>query len=72
MYAVTFKQLSILEYLVEDVKVNSKLCLRDPVHSGEFSEVSPTYEVKSKCFAILVALHNNDLAMLNYLLNHLH
>ena len=41
LFAVVFKKPHILKYLVETIKVNAKLCLRDPVHSGEYSEVSP-------------------------------
>eukprot|EP00347_Sterkiella_histriomuscorum_P021260 403334633 len=72
MYALVFKHLNIVRYLIEECKVNAKLCLRDPAHSGEYSEVSPQYEVRSKCFAVLVAINNKDLKMLNFLLNNLH
>ena len=72
LYALVFKKLSIVRYLIEGVKANAKLCLRDPAHSGEYSEVSPQYEVRSKCFAVLVAIENQDLPMLQYLLNNLH
>lgn len=41
MYALVLKKHDIMKYLIEQVKVNAKLCLRDPVHSGEYSEVSP-------------------------------
>lgn len=58
LYAIYFKQIKIVQFLVEEMKVNAKLCLRDPVHSGEYSEVSPTYEIKSKCFAVIVAINN--------------
>ena len=60
LYAVVFKHLHIVKYFIEEIKVNAKLCLRDPVHSGESSEVSPTYEVRSKCFSVLVAMFNED------------
>lgn len=58
MYALIFKNLPVMRYLIEVTKANAKLCLRDPAHSGEYSEVSPQYEVRSKCFAVLVALYN--------------
>jgi hypothetical protein len=58
IYAVVFKHLDIVKFLIDHVKVNAKLCLRDPVHSGETVQVSPQYEVRSKCFAVLVAVYN--------------
>lgn len=72
MYALAFKKLPVMRYLIETVNVNAKLCLRDPAHSGEYSEVSPSYEVRSKCFAVLVAIYNLDMPTLQYLLNNLH
>lgn len=72
LYAVVFRRLHMVKYLVEDIRVNAKLCLRDPAYSGEHSEVSPQYELRSKCFSVLIALYNNDIDMLSYLLNKLH
>ena len=72
IYALVFKKLDIVKYLIEKCKVNAKLCLRDPAHSGEYSEVSPQYEVRSKCFAVLVAIYNKDYPMLSYLMNSMH
>ena len=72
MYALVFKHLSVMRYLIETIRVNAKLCLRDPAHSGEYSEVSPQYEVRSKCFAVRVAIFNQDMPTLQYLVNNLH
>lgn len=72
LFAVAFKHLDLVKYLISERKVNAKLCLRDPAQSGEYSEVSPQYEVRSKCFAVLIALSNKDARMLSYLLNQLH
>ena len=72
LYALYFKQLKVVQYYVEELKVNAKLCLRDPAHSGEHSEVSPTYEIRSKCFAVIMSIDNQDLSSLTYLLNRLH
>ena len=41
LFAVVYKRLHMVKFLVEDVGVNAKLCLRDPAYSGEHSEVSP-------------------------------
>jgi hypothetical protein len=71
LYALVFKHLNIVRYLIEEVKVNAKLCLRDPIHSGESSEVSPTFKERSKVFSILVVFFNKDQETLNYLLNRL-
>lgn len=72
LFALAFKQLHIVKYFIEDLHVNAKLCLRDPFYSGENDQVSPTYEVRSKCFAVLVSMYNEDLEFLDYLVNNLH
>lgn len=60
LYACVYKHLDIIKYFIEELYVNAKLCLRDPFYSGEYDQVSPTYEVRSKCFAVLVAIYNED------------
>lgn len=72
LFAMASGNLSIVKYFVEHVKVNAKLCLRDPVHAGEWSEVSPAYETRSKCFSVLVSIHKADKNMTSYFLNNLH
>jgi len=50
--------LPIVKFLIEEIKINAKLCMRDPTHSGETEKIPPNMENKGKCFAVLIALEN--------------
>ena len=73
LFAIERGHLDILRFLVETIKINIKLCLRDPVHTDEQSEIVPIWQYgQAKCFAIIICIKQGNKEMFHYLMNDLH
>jgi hypothetical protein len=76
LYAIQGGHLEILRFFAEVVGVNVNLCLKDPSQAEDehwlgHSEID-IRQGTTKCFGFLLAIKNQHLNVLKYMLNHLH
>jgi len=69
LVAIAFKRVEIVKYLIQDLKVSSKLATRDPTIEQIPAHASISYqhvslERANKIFGLHLAIINRDLPML--------
>jgi hypothetical protein len=76
LYAVALRQLDLVRYIVENIKINTAICLKEPLYSSEDEGKDEGETSKGKFWnsgiALMIAVNNHDMEMLDYLWNKLY
>ena len=74
LYAVALKQLDLVKYMVEEIRPQTGICLKEPLYNSEDEGKDESTKGKFWCsgLALMLAVNNYDIQMLEYLWNDLY